>query len=103
MAQTTHAQQDGDPMDLRAFVTVFFTIFVAELGDKTQVATLLYASKPDNPKLAVFVAAALALMVSSALAVLGGSIISQYLNPKVLSWVAGLGFIAVGTWTILRA
>ena len=90
-------------MDLKVFATVFLTIFVAELGDKTQVATLLYASKPDDPKLAVFVASALALIVSSALAVLAGSVISQYLNPKILSWVAGLGFIAVGSWTILRA
>jgi len=90
-------------MDLKVFATVFVTIFVAELGDKTQVATLLYASKPENPRFAVFVASALALMVSSAIAVLAGSVISQHLNPKILSWVAGLGFIAVGSWTIIRA
>ena len=90
-------------MDLKVFATVFVTVFVAELGDKTQVATLLYASKPDNPKLAVFVASALALLVSSALAVVAGSLISQHVNPKALSWVAGLGFIVVGVWTIARA
>ena len=90
-------------MDLKVFATVFFTVFVAELGDKTQVATLLYASKPDNPKAVVFVASALALVVASALAVLVGSFIAQYVDPKVLSWVAGLGFMVVGLWTILRA
>jgi putative Ca2+/H+ antiporter (TMEM165/GDT1 family) len=90
-------------MDTKVFATVFFTVFVAELGDKTQVATLLYASKPDNPKLLVFLASALALVVASALAVVAGTFIAQYIHPKALSWVAGLGFMAVGLWTIVRA
>lgn len=90
-------------MDLRVFVTVFATIFIAELGDKTQLATLLYAAEAENPKLTVFVASASALVLTSALGVLGGVIISQYVTPKVLSWVAGVGFIAIGFWTISRA
>jgi putative Ca2+/H+ antiporter (TMEM165/GDT1 family) len=90
-------------MDLKVFVTVFATIFIAELGDKTQLATLLYAADAENPKLIVFVASASALVLTSALGVLGGLIISQYVTPKVLSWIAGVGFIAIGLWTISRA
>ena len=90
-------------MDLRVFATVFATIFIAELGDKTQLATLLYASKADASKLTVFGASASALVLASAMGVLGGSLIAQYVNPKLLSWVAGIGFIAVGVWTIYRA
>ena len=90
-------------MDLRVFATVFATIFVAELGDKTQLATLLYAAEGRNPKLTVFFASACALVLTSALGVLGGTVISQYVTPKTLSWVAGFGFIAIGLWTILRA
>ena len=90
-------------MDLRVFATVFATIFIAELGDKTQLATLLYAADAENPKLTVFVASASALVLTSALGVLGGLIISQYVTPKVLSWIAGVGFIAIGLWTISRA
>ena len=90
-------------MELRVFATVFTTIFVAELGDKTQLATLLYAAEGHNPKLTVFVAAASALVLASALGVLGGTVISQYVSPKPLSWIAGTGFIAIGLWTILRS
>jgi putative Ca2+/H+ antiporter (TMEM165/GDT1 family) len=90
-------------MDLRVFATVFATIFIAELGDKTQLATLLYAAEAENPKLTVFAASASAPVLASALGVLGGVIISQYVTPKVLSWIAGVGFIAIGLWTISRA
>jgi putative Ca2+/H+ antiporter (TMEM165/GDT1 family) len=90
-------------MDLRVFATVFATIFIAELGDKTQLATLLYAADAESPKLTVFAASASALVLTSALGVLGGLIISQYVTPKVLSWIAGVAFIAIGLWTISRA
>ncbi len=88
-------------MDLRLFATVFGTIFLAEFGDKTQLATLLYASDVSHPKLTVFAASAAALVLTSALGVLGGSLVSEYVNPKVVRWVAGLGFIAVGVWVLI--
>jgi putative Ca2+/H+ antiporter (TMEM165/GDT1 family) len=90
-------------MDWRLLFTVFSTVFIAEIGDKTQLATLLYASGPQTSKLTVFLGAALALVLTSALGVLVGALLSQYLNPKYLAWVAGAGFIAVGIWTILKA
>ena len=90
-------------MDVRLFATVFVTIFVAELGDKTQLATLLYATEAHNPKLTVFLASATALVLTSALGVAAGSVISQYVSPKALSWVAGIGFVAIGLWTIGQA
>lgn len=90
-------------MEIKLFLTVFVTVFVAELGDKTQLATLLYAADTHNPKLTVFVASAAALVLTSAIGVAVGSTISQYLNPKVLSWVAGAGFIGVGIFTLVRA
>ncbi len=88
-------------MDLRLFATVFGTIFIAELGDKTQLATLLYASDSSHPKLTVFAASAAALVLTSALGVLAGSLVADYVNPKVVRWVAGLGFIAVGVWVLI--
>jgi putative Ca2+/H+ antiporter (TMEM165/GDT1 family) len=88
-------------MDLKLFVTVFATIFVAELGDKTQLATVLYASDASHPKLTVFAASATALILTSALGVLAGSFVAAYVDPRYVRWLAGLGFIAVGLWILL--
>ena len=90
-------------MDLKLLATVFGTVFVAELGDKTQLATLLYASDAQSPKLIVFAGSAAALVLASAIGVAAGAFFSHHVGPQVLSWIAGLGFIAIGIWTILRA
>ena len=88
-------------MDLKLFAVVFGTVFVAELGDKTQLATLLYASDASHSKLTVFAASASALVLASALGVLAGALVSEFVSPRILRWVAGLGFIAVGVWVIV--
>jgi putative Ca2+/H+ antiporter (TMEM165/GDT1 family) len=90
-------------MDLRVLGTVFMSVFVAELGDKTQLATMLFASDKDASKLTIFAGASLALVLTSAIGVLAGSVISQYVSGKTLSYVAGIGFIAIGVWTLVKA
>ena len=90
-------------MDWKLLLTVFGTVFVAEIGDKTQLATLLYASGAEVSKLTVFLGASLALILTSALGVLVGAALSRYIDPKYLAWVAGVGFIAIGIWTIVKA
>jgi putative Ca2+/H+ antiporter (TMEM165/GDT1 family) len=88
-------------MDLRLFATVFSTIFIAELGDKTQLATILYASDASHPRLTVFAASAAALVLSAGLGVLAGSLVAEHVDPKLVRWIAGLGFVAVGVWILL--
>jgi putative Ca2+/H+ antiporter (TMEM165/GDT1 family) len=90
-------------MDPKLFATVFASVFLAELGDKTQLATLLFASEGANPKLTVFVAAASALVMTTAIGVMAGGAIAQIVSPRLLSIVAGLGFVAIGVWTLSRA
>lgn len=90
-------------MDWRALLLVFGTVFMAELGDKTQLATLLYSSRDGADRTGIFVAAALALVVSTALAVLAGSFISRHVPVRWLQIAAGLGFVAVGLWTLIAA
>ena len=89
-------------MDPKLFATVFGTVFLAELGDKTQLATLLYAANVPAARLTVFAAAASALVLTSALGVLAGGAISAWVSPRVLRWVAGAGFVAIGLWILLR-
>jgi putative Ca2+/H+ antiporter (TMEM165/GDT1 family) len=94
------AVQSEKNVDFKLFVTVFLTVFVAELGDKTQLATLLYASDASHSKMIVFAASAAALVATSAIAVLAGSFVSNYLDPRMLNWLAGLGFVGVGLWIL---
>ncbi len=90
-------------MDLKLLSTVFAAVFVAELGDKTQLATLLFASDKEVSKLTVFAGASAALILTSAIGVLAGSLLSQYVSEKLLRIVAGIGFVAIGIWTLIRA
>jgi len=90
-------------MDFKLFLAIFITVFLAELGDKTQLATLLFATNKENSKIVIFCAAALALIVATGIAVLLGNAISKYVNPKYLSIIAGIGFIVIGLWTIIKA
>ncbi len=90
-------------MDWKIFLTVFATVFIAELGDKTQLATMLFASDKEVSKYLVFFAASAALIVASAIGVLAGSFLSAYINEKYLHYAAGLGFILIGAFTLYRA
>jgi putative Ca2+/H+ antiporter (TMEM165/GDT1 family) len=90
-------------MDIKLFATVFATIFLAELGDKTQLATLLFASRAPGNLLTVFLGASLALIATSLIGVAAGSVVSQYVDPKYLAYAAGVGFVVVGLWTIWQA
>jgi len=89
-------------VDLKLIATVFVTIFVAEIADKTQIATLLYASNAQHSRLSVFMGSALALMVASGVAVLAGVGLNNWIDEKLMARVAGIAFILVGIWTIIR-
>lgn len=89
-------------MHIKLFLITFATIFIAELGDKTQLATLLFATGKDVPKLTVFLGASLALVCTSALGILAGTLLSHYVSAKQLHLIAGCGFVAMGLWTLLQ-
>ncbi len=90
-------------MDWKIAATVFGTVFLAELGDKTQLATLLYAVDKPGARWAVFIGSAAALVLAAAIGVLAGGWISQHVNPKALKLIAGAGFVAIGLWTLRSA
>jgi putative Ca2+/H+ antiporter (TMEM165/GDT1 family) len=90
-------------MEAKLFLTVFGTVFLAELGDKTQLATLLFASKSSASLLTIFVAASAALISTTLIGVVAGGFLSHYLNPRYLSYAAGAAFVVIGLWTIWQA
>ncbi len=90
-------------MEYKVLLTVFTAVFLAELGDKTQLATMLFAADKEVSKLTVFLGASLALIVASGIGVLAGGFISQYISEKHLHYIAGIGFVAIGIWTLLKA
>ena len=90
-------------MDWKVFITIFAAVFIAELGDKTQLATMLFAADKEVSKYTVFFAASAALIVASAIGVLAGSLLAEYINVKYLHYIAGIGFILIGAFTLYNA
>lgn len=86
-------------MDIKLFFSTFGLIFLAELGDKTQLATFLRAAESKD-RLAVFIGSAAALVMTSLLAVIFGSIFNKIFPPNVIKPVAGALFIVMGVWII---
>lgn len=82
---------------------IFVTVFLAELGDKTQLATLLFAADPRLSRVSVFVASAGALVLSSLIAVLVGSQVHAFIAPRALKLIAGVGFLIIGIWVLWEA
>lgn len=82
-------------MDLRIVATVFGALFLAELGDKTQLAVISLVAA-GQPAIAVFTGASLALIASTAMAVLGGEGLLRLIPAEVLQLIAAAIFIVVG-------
>jgi putative Ca2+/H+ antiporter (TMEM165/GDT1 family) len=87
-------------MDWRLVATTFATVFLAELGDKTQLATLTFATSTPGSKWGVFIGSAAALVLCSALAVVGGELIARVVSPTVLKRLAGVAFVVIGIWVL---
>lgn len=81
-------------MDWKLFAMTFVTIFLAEMGDKTQLATLSFAA--GGSRWVVFAASALALVAATALAVLAGELVARVVDPIWIRRGAGVLFLALG-------
>ncbi len=89
-------------MDWRVVLTTFGAVFLAELGDKTQLATLTFAAGGTS-RWAVFLGSAVALVLSSAIAVLGGEALARVVPPHWLKRGAGVAFLVIGAWVLVDA
>ncbi|UOF02216.1 TMEM165/GDT1 family protein [Bdellovibrio reynosensis] len=86
-------------MDWKIFASTFITIFLAEMGDKTQFAALA-ASSQTKSTLTVLLAVVLALGLAGALGVIFGRFLGTLLSPVVMKYVSGSLFILVGIWVL---
>ena len=87
-------------MDIKVLITTFSMIFLAELGDKTQLATFCFAADCDS-KLSVFLGSAGALILTSLIAVLLGSVVSKYIPANYIKICAGVIFMVLGLLMIV--
>ena len=87
-------------MDWKLFVMTFGAVFVAELGDKTQLAALAFTADSKKP-LTVFAAASLALVLVTALGVAAGTLLSRWINPAWVRRGSAVLFLLIGAWLLL--
>ena len=87
-------------MDLRVLLTTLGVIFLAEMGDKTQLAAMTMAAQTKKPW-AVFIGASVALACVSAIGVLVGGVLSQYVPLEWIKRVAAVAFIIIGVLILL--
>jgi putative Ca2+/H+ antiporter (TMEM165/GDT1 family) len=87
-------------MDWKLFAATFGSIFIAELGDKTQLATLSFAAGGQS-RLSIFLGSALALVCTSAIAVLAGEALARVVSPLLLKRLAGVAFVVIGAGTLI--
>ena len=86
-------------MNWTLFASTFVTIFLAELGDKTQFAAVAAASKGDSIK-EVLLGVVFGLACAGAVGVLAGKWLAAFLNPEWMRWISGGLFILVGFWVL---
>ena len=89
-------------MDLSLLLSTFLTVFLAELGDKTQLATIALSGTSNKP-LAVFFGSSLALVLASLLGALAGGSVSNFLPETTLKLIAAAGFIIIGIRLLLSS
>ncbi|MFZ0449000.1 MAG: TMEM165/GDT1 family protein [Desulfatiglandaceae bacterium] len=89
-------------MEFKVMFTTFGMIFLAELGDKTQLATLAFAAESKS-RLAVFLGSAGALILTSLLAVVFGSFINRFVPASYIRIGAGALFVILGGWMLVFA
>lgn len=96
--------QKQKPGMFREFLTAFITIFLAEIGDKTQLATLLMTAESKSPWV-VFAGAAAALLATSLLGVLIGRWLAQRLSEDTLKTATGAGMLIIAVlllWDVVH-
>jgi putative Ca2+/H+ antiporter (TMEM165/GDT1 family) len=89
-------------IDVQVFLSAFVMIFLAELGDKTQLSTFAFASGSASP-LSVFLGAALALVCTTFLGVVLGGVLGRFVPARLMKVMVAFVFLGFGVWTFVEA
>ncbi len=89
-------------INLQVLGSAFVMIFLAELGDKTQISTFAFASESASP-LSVFLGAAFALVCTSFIGVVLGGVVGRFVPERIMKFAAALVFLGFGAWTLFQA
>ncbi|MDD5089313.1 MAG: TMEM165/GDT1 family protein [Candidatus Wallbacteria bacterium] len=87
----------------KLFLTVFSTVFFAELGDKTQLAAFCLSASNKTCSLTVFAAASAALVTATAIGVFFGQVLSRYVDVRMIHRAGGILFIVMGCWLLYNS
>ena len=86
---------------MRGYLIVFLITFLAEMGDKTQISTLLFSSNKEINRWGILAAASCALTLATFFAVVIGSELDRFVSARTIKVVSGIGFIGIGIWSLL--
>ena len=88
---------------MRGYLMIFLITFLAEMGDKTQISTLLFSSNKEINRWGILAAASCALTLATFFAVIIGSELDRFVSARTIKLISGIGFIGIGIWTLLTA
>jgi putative Ca2+/H+ antiporter (TMEM165/GDT1 family) len=91
-------------MDITLLLSTFVTVFLAELGDKTQLATVAISGTSNRP-FAVFIGSASALVIASLIGAIAGGSMASVIPAELLQLIASIGFLVIGLrllWPLLQ-
>ncbi len=98
----SHPETQSKAQNWQVFATTFITVFLAEIGDKTQLTTLMIAAQSHQPWI-VFTGAAIALVLTSLLGVIAGKWLAKTFSPNLLNTLAGLSFLVLAITLLWEA
>ena len=88
---------------MKAMLLIFATVFIAEIGDALPSAENSMVASCVLSPMQVFIASAGALVVAAAIGVAAGQVVEKFVSPQALKVVAGVGFVAIGAFTLYSA
>jgi putative Ca2+/H+ antiporter (TMEM165/GDT1 family) len=88
-------------MDWKIFSSTFITIFLAEMGDKTQFAAMAVSAQTKSTW-SVALAVIIALILAGLIGVIAGKLLGSFINPQIMKYISGSLFIVMGAWIIIK-